>query len=196
MPSNDSNYRVNDNLNSFKILKRPVNMDRNRERDSVCTSGNDSNQNQTIITLEDNTRTQYVPQVRILKRPNANSKDTSDQTLTSNRKSTNGNKSQTNNKTYEEREAEYAKARLRILGSASAPEEDTTSTQSTSMAATSAAAVSSGTKTKTSPESRSTKLGLLNNTNELNTVPIIRLPLGPDGTKGFSGHSLHSPQHR
>ncbi|CAG2112033.1 unnamed protein product [Medioppia subpectinata] len=186
--SNDTNNRVYDNLNAIKILKRPVNREAiNRESECLVNSGNDPNQNQTIITLEDNTRTQYVPQVRILKRQ----KDSTGQSPTN--KPSNGN--QTNSKTYEEREAEYAKARLRILGSASAPEEESnSSTTAGAVPVTSSGAQNSKTKTTPTTESRSTKLGLLNNCNELNAVPIIRLPLGPDGTKGFNRQT--SPQHR
>lgn len=64
------------------------------------------------ITFEDNTRTQYVPKVKILKRPisGQNGSDLSP------------NKSQPvqppMNKSLQEREAEYARVRLRILGSA------------------------------------------------------------------------------
>ncbi|XP_015788978.1 SUZ domain-containing protein 1 [Tetranychus urticae] len=68
------------------------------------------------ITLEDNTRTQYVPQVRILQRPKeptaAGSKNNQDGESKSHCKSIG------NTKSYQEREAEYAKVRLRILGSA------------------------------------------------------------------------------
>lgn len=189
-PSIGSNNRVNENLNSIKILKRPTNspISSSRMNDSV----NDSNQNQTTglgpqITLEDNTRTQYVPQVRILKR-----QERDDKSVSNDRKSLNSSKSQSNSKTYEEREAEYAKARLRILGSASAPEETPVSPLSGT-----SSSVGTNTSNALSPENRSTKLRSLQNssTNETpNNVPIIRLPLGPDGTKGFKREP--SPQNR
>ncbi|XP_054159337.1 SUZ domain-containing protein 1-like [Oppia nitens] len=178
-----TNNSTNDN--SIRILKRPTNIVSNMS--SANTSSSDTNQNQTIITLEDNTRTQYVPPVRILKRPDTRFCDPNNKSLN---KLTNGNKS-TNSKTYEEREADYAKARLRILGSASAPEEDTNLTQNSSLAAIAM-------NNRLSPESSSTKLDLNKHLNETtNNVPIIRLPLGPDGTKGFNSQiRAQQQQHR
>lgn len=139
--------------NVIKILKRP-------------STGNTTETSNTgpQITLENNTRSQYVPQVRILKRPNAKHNSSHDNSLIDSKSS--AVKSQTNNKTYEEREAEYAKARLRILGSASATEE------------------CNNEKTDNNDATlNSTKLQLTNNSNE---VPVIRLPIGPNGSKGFA----------
>ena len=167
-----SNNIFIDNSNSIKILKRPTKVEQtasavvdftrsevetNQCHSSICPQ----------ITLEDNTRTQYVPQVRILKRPNAN-KDSA-----TNDRSLSGNRSQTNNKTLEEREAEYARARLRIMGSASAPEESNQNSSSRSSPQT------------TSSSNSSPKWSPLTNNSESN-VPILRLPVGPDGTRGFN----------
>ncbi|XP_074602443.1 SUZ RNA-binding domain-containing-like [Brevipalpus obovatus] len=73
------------------------------------------------ITLEDNTRTQYVPQVKILKRPKglsdgAKSGQDGDKNSSPGKSQSSGNPNMT--KSLQEREAEYAKVRLRILGSA------------------------------------------------------------------------------
>ena len=93
------------------------------------------------------------------------------------RKTINGNKSQANSKTYEEREAEYAKARLRILGSASAPEEITQT--SGSLPSSAQTGNTYNLSPNSSPKSSQNKSCVETN------VPILRLPIGPDGTKGF-----------
>jgi hypothetical protein len=203
-PSITSNNTISDNYNSIKILKRPTNATTTDSKLNSLAIQTNQNPNQTQtnsippqITLEDNTRTQYVPQVRILKRPNAKTNnESSDKSMSAlDRKSMTANRSQTNNKTYEEREAEYAKARLRILGSASAQEETNCSTELCQLSSSSSNSnSSSGTLSPTNSRSNSanntpissTKLGLVNNcNNDLNNVPIIRLPHGPDGSKGF-----------
>jgi hypothetical protein len=210
-PSITSNNTISDNYNSIKILKRPTNATTtptatdSKLNSSAIQTNQTPNETQNNssgpqITLEDNTRTQYVPQVRILKRPNAKTiNESSDKSMSAlDRKSMTANRSQTNNKTYEEREAEYAKARLRILGSASAQEETNCSTELCQLSSSSNSNSSSGTNssnTLSPTNSRSnsanntpissTKLGLVNSNNDLNNVPIIRLPLGPDGSKGF-----------
>ncbi len=204
-PSIRSNNTITDNYNSIKILKRPTNATTTDSKLNSFAIQTNQNPNQTQtnspqITLEDNTRTQYVPQVRILKRPNAKTiNESSDKSMSAlDRKSMTSNRSQTNNKTYEEREAEYAKARLRILGSASAQEETNCSTElcqlSSSNSNNSSGSNSSNTLSPTNSSSNSanntpissTKLGLVNNcNNDSNNVPIIRLPHGPDGSKGF-----------
>jgi hypothetical protein len=73
-------------------------------------------------------------------------------------------------KSYQEREAEYAKVRLRILGSAVPDYED----QEPS--------------TNTNPLSSSTYYKKVDNENVYkgSDVPIIRNPQGPNGSKGFS----------
>lgn len=163
-----ANSAFNDNCNSIKILKRPSNVEK-----IDLVKGPDANQSNLCpqITLEDNTRTQYVPQVRILKRPNAD-KDKSG----ANDKSLNPSRSQMNSKTYQEREAEYAKARLRIMGSASAPEE---SNQNSSARGNPQTSNSYNTSPKWSSQTDAV------NSRESN-VPILRLPIGPDGTGGFN----------
>ncbi|XP_022916220.1 SUZ RNA-binding domain-containing [Onthophagus taurus] len=99
-----------------------------------------------ILTGDDALRSQYVPPeptVKILKRPTNN---------------------QTNNdakvfqpkKTLKEREQEYAKARLRILGEASSHEKD------------------------------DEKICIQNKLKSSESENVLRQPRGPDGTKGFT----------
>ncbi|XP_023228533.1 SUZ domain-containing protein 1-like [Centruroides sculpturatus] len=100
------------------------------------------------VKLEETTRTQYVPQVKILKRPN----DTKSG-------STGNEKSPSKHpvKTLQQREAEYAEARLRILGASCSRDEE---------------------------KEKINRLTLISSDNsELNVT--IRQPHGPDGTKGF-----------
>ncbi|XP_044728463.1 SUZ domain-containing protein 1 isoform X2 [Chrysoperla carnea] len=112
-----------------------------------------------IIVGEDALRSQYVPPeptVKILKRPSSNG--------------TQSDKQVTNikpiqpMKTLRQREQEYAEARLRILGEAKSPEENNCETNSVIV------------------NNRLLTAGVLR-PSELEG--IIRLPRGPDGTKGF-----------
>ncbi|CAG9812409.1 unnamed protein product [Phaedon cochleariae] len=103
-----------------------------------------------ILTGDDALRTQYVPpepSVKILKRPSKNSHLNGD------------SKVYQPKKTLQQREQEYAEARLRILGEAS-PEklEEKISIQ------------------KSRPTERTID------------VNVIRMPKGPDGTTGFNIH--------
>ncbi|RWS24561.1 hypothetical protein B4U80_07981 [Leptotrombidium deliense] len=125
------------------------------------------------ITLEDSTRTQYVPQVKILKRPKEG-KGGSDGSgkLSPVKNSLNNGKSNTQGKSYEEREANYAKVRLRIMGSAAPTydenEENNDSTKTTN--------------TDAGPSSRMNGDLMRGQVD----VPILRQPQGPDGSKGFT----------
>ncbi|GFY59354.1 SUZ domain-containing protein [Trichonephila inaurata madagascariensis] len=102
------------------------------------------------MKLEDSSRTPYIPQVKILKRPN------DAKTVVVSEKSP----SRQPAKTLQQREAEYAEARLRILGSASS-EDEQSSSNSNSMSVASS-------EKRTEAE-----------------VVVVRLPRGPDGTNGF-----------
>lgn len=104
------------------------------------------------MRLEDNSRTQYIPQVKILKRPN----DAKTVGVVSDR-----SPSRQPVKTLMQRKAEYAEARLRILGSAHSEEED--------QAPSNASPVSVTTLEKKIEAE----------------VIALRLPRGPDGTNGF-----------
>lgn len=100
------------------------------------------------VKLEDTTRTQYVPQVKILKRPN----DTKPGSTGSER-----SPSKHPVKTLQQREAEYAEARLRILGASCSRDEE---------------------------KEKINRLAIIGSDNyEISTT--LRQPLGPDGTKGF-----------
>ncbi|XP_076320358.1 SUZ RNA-binding domain-containing-like isoform X1 [Tachypleus tridentatus] len=102
------------------------------------------------VMLEDSSRTPYMPQVKILKRP-------SDA-----RFGGNGEKSPNRQpvKTLQQREAEYAEARRRILGSG--PSED---------------------ETQKVMICRDT-INIIDNKCDGNNV--VRQPRGPDGTSGFA----------
>lgn len=67
------------------------------------------------MRLEDSSRTPYIPQVKILKRPN----DAKTTGVVSDK-----SPSRQPVKTLMQRKAEYAEARLRILGSAHSEEEE------------------------------------------------------------------------
>lgn len=76
----------------------------------------------SVMMQEDSTRTQYKPQLRILKRPDSGG---------SNQSSTQDNtKSKPVHKTLAEREAQYAEARARILGACA---EESTDSEKTEM---------------------------------------------------------------
>ena len=113
---------------------------------NVSYNGTNGTPMNIILTGDDALRSQYVPPeptVKILKRPTRNTQ-------------TNDNKTQQPKKTLQQREEEYAQARLRILGEAQnidKVEEKICSIQS-----------------------KPTRC-------EVNNV--IRSPKGPDGTKGF-----------
>ncbi|XP_076060829.1 SUZ RNA-binding domain-containing isoform X2 [Oratosquilla oratoria] len=103
-----------------------------------------------MVTGEDEHRTPYIPQERkimILRRPAANEEPQSNEVTTKQRQPF---------KTLEQREADYAAARLRIMGNSKSLEE--TSTRPL------VSKVASGTE----------------------DVTITRTPRGPDGTMGFS----------
>ena len=141
--------QIDNQTSAIKILKRPV----HASNDSYIQTS------QLNIALEDNTRTQPSfdkPTFKILKRPDNNNGSSS---------SENNSTSKVRNhakKTFEEREALYAEARQRILGSAT-PNYDEEDINVTS------------------------ESNLKNNFNnsKIVEVPITRLPHGPDGSKGF-----------
>lgn len=132
----------------------------------------------TTVELEDSTRTQFKAPLKILKRekPGKNSSNSSNES---------GGSRVT--KTYEEREAEYKKARERILGSALPPPSPPPSSdfpvQASPLLPT---PVSSNPVYKppllaTPSTSRSMMSGQME-------VPLLRQPQGPsvDGAKGFT----------
>ncbi|KAI0228803.1 SUZ domain-containing protein 1 [Lamellibrachia satsuma] len=109
-----------------------------------------------VRLTEDTTRTVYQPQVKILKRNPDGLPGAGDMAAASSRAA-----ACKPLKTLQEREAAYAEARLRIMGSAD-----------------------SGSASEPAQESRPARL-----TEQLETMKVtenvIRQPSGPDGTKGF-----------
>lgn len=108
------------------------------------------------------------PQIKILKRPQHNGAGQGSQQGTL----SNGNgqgKPKQQLKTLQQKEAEYAEARLRILGQAAAPEDLTLSPDTNNLSK------------------------LQNRMENLRTEEpaIVRLPKGPDGTRGFSQQQHH-----
>lgn len=125
-----------------------------------------------VILQEDVPRTQYVPpqpQVKILKRPSGVTKSEGSLLV-------NGEKSSKQPiKTLQQREAEYAEARLRILGAAKNEEE----IAEERLANITLAAVMDCPKvTEAAQPLESLRL--------VDAVQVIRAPRGPDATKGFS----------
>lgn len=181
---------TNITFNPVKILKRPTGTS---TTPSTALLPSPESQPKGVtgpqILLEDNTRTQYVPQVRILKRPNGpNGKGGSSAD------SRGGNsRGQASTKTLEEREAEYAKARLRILGS-STPQDSSSPTEP-------ATTFSPGSSKTSSPTNSAKQNGINSGSNSLSNapkcdVPVVRQPQGPtEGSKGFNQPHFH-PQQR
>ncbi|XP_053213169.1 SUZ domain-containing protein 1-like isoform X2 [Panonychus citri] len=136
---------------------------------------------------EDNTRTQYVPQVRILQRPKGppqGSKNGQDGENKSPSKS-NGNNLIT--KSYQEREAEYAKVRLRILGSAVPDYKDSDLVPSASLSfASSTSTSTSNTVVTNSRQANGDISSQASGSKSSCELPVVRFPQGPDGSKGFS----------
>ncbi|XP_043470763.1 SUZ domain-containing protein 1 [Leptopilina heterotoma] len=126
---------------------------------SRLTSTNGSG-TRMIILGDDALRSQYVPPkptVKILKRPSRNSQGSGDGPLL------NGEKPKQPIKSLKQREQEYAEARKRILGEEKSPEEKILQDVS-----------------KIQPKPSVSVLGANESSN------VIRMPLGPDGTKGFN----------
>lgn len=113
------------------------------------------------LLLEEGNRTQYTPQVKILKRQ-------TDQGLGDSKNK--GNKGP--QKTLQQREAEYKEARLRILGAPMATED------SNNLAANFSA--------ENRPIRLVKQVDDLKQQQAENSVTILRDPKGPDGTAGFS----------
>lgn len=121
----------------------------------------------TNIEIEGSTKTQYQPKLVILKREKKNDPKSSEGSTMSSR-------SGPPQKSYEEREADYMRARERILGSSSA-----TTVQQPNASATTATPSDSSQRTSSSCVIRP-QVGQ-------SEVPLLRQPQGPsvDGGKGF-----------
>lgn len=133
---------------------------------------------QPKVVLEDDTRTQFVPKLRILNRPNARSgagaKDVR----------TNEEIQRALMKSLEEKQAEYAKARLRILGALPSEKDVPEAAEAFNLKDISDTLEPVATSApSTLPP---TQLPIINNNTTTNDVPVIRQPAAPDGTRGFS----------
>lgn len=120
-----------------------------------------------IVQGEDSIRTQYAPpepSVKILKRPTKDMKDNSSNSdsITLLNGESKGNRQPV--KTLQQRQLDYAEARLRILGEAKSPEDELDDKLD---------------KMNLNP----TGVMLLR---PCDVVNIVRYPRGPDGTKGFN----------
>ncbi|KAH9407189.1 SUZ domain-containing protein 1 [Tyrophagus putrescentiae] len=155
-------------------------------------------QHRPRVTLEDDTRTQFVPRLRILNRPNAS--DRSDQDGKDALLRTAEERNRALLKSFEEKRAEYAKARLRILGEEMPQEEVVAAAASPFNLSemkealldgqnTSSTSNNSNTSTTTStpllPTPSSQPLSAVNNAGSAN---VLRQPTAPDGTRGFHHH--------
>ncbi|XP_012255842.1 SUZ domain-containing protein 1 [Athalia rosae] len=130
------------------------------EVEASCLMENQNSNTRMIILGEDGLRTQYVPPkptVKILKRPARHSQGSGDGPLL------NGDcKPKPAIKSLKQREQEYAEARKRILGEERSPEEK------------SVCEVNRIQPKFTSPTGS-------------NLPPnVLRMPIGPDGTRGFN----------
>ncbi|OWF46690.1 SUZ domain-containing protein 1-like isoform X1 [Mizuhopecten yessoensis] len=127
----------------------------NKKLEEIKISNQDDKKMTGSLVLENQDRTQYQPQVRILKRrsdPGATASSQQDASKGSVNK---------HNKTLEQREKEYAEARLRILGCASG-----------------------GFETEQTTDNRPSPRQAQQNNNN-NATDILRQPRGPDGSNGF-----------
>ncbi|CAL8400759.1 unnamed protein product [Boreogadus saida] len=132
------------------------------QREKVLSNSSSRSPLRTAIVIQDDSLPAAPPpQIRILKRPSANGSLGSPGSQ---------NRPTPQVKSLAQREAEYAEARKRILGSAS-PEESPQEKSNTDR---------SGRVTGTSPSAEPRS-----NNNNNNTV---RQPAGPDGTQGFRQH--------
>lgn len=136
--------------------------------DRPIISSNQGSYMGPVIVEDDIARTPYMPpepQVKILKRPSASTKQDNGMSVVNGERS-----SKQPVKTLQQREAEYAEARLRILGSAKSEEEIA--------------------------EERLAKMGI-SQPSEIairgiqiampqEISSIVRQPYGPDGTSGFT----------
>ncbi|XP_046910136.2 uncharacterized protein LOC124491522 [Dermatophagoides farinae] len=189
----------NQNLNgesssssSFRIIQRVSNNIDDNDTDSPFT-------NQPKIILEDdNTRTKFVKGLRILNRPNKNSDSGKNETKSNEAE----NIHEKLKKSFKEKQAEYAKARLRILGEVM-PDEDLVfnmtaainlNNSSEQNQQTTQPTMMSDVFSNNNNNNKQPLLNLIRTNNDNDNERIIRQPLGPDGTRGFHHHHHHEKQ--
>ncbi|XP_078615684.1 SUZ RNA-binding domain-containing-like [Branchiostoma floridae x Branchiostoma japonicum] len=148
---NDDVFDSWEDLADSGELERRLEKDMKTKEIKISKKNNNRSPAAPIVLEEDTQRTQYQPQLKILKRP-TNSPDTSSPN------STDG-KPKAKHKTLAQREAEYAEARLRILGATSAEE--------------------------TQEERPAHLVQQLEELKVEDGVNVVRQPRGPDGSAGF-----------
>lgn len=116
------------------------------------------------VVLEDSSRTQFVSKLRILNRPNKSTDQSKDS-------SSSDDVQRKLQKSFEEKQAEYAKARLRILGE-QMPNEQLVLSESLNQITIGGEAIDSSQNS-----SPSKKAPITSN--------VTREPIVPDGTTGF-----------
>ncbi|CAG5120417.1 unnamed protein product [Candidula unifasciata] len=128
-----------------------------------------------MIIAEDSGRTQYQPQVRILRR-DTKGPCFSSQNLTNSTETTSNSKLSKHSKSLQQREAEYAQARLRIFGYLAPDDDDDGDSEacdeSPIVYGSSIQNQSSAQIIKPDPTSPH--------------IAVLRQPKGPDGTAGFT----------
>lgn len=173
-PLNNNQCLNGESSSSFRIIQRVSN--------NIDDNESPFTNQPKIILEDDNTRTKFVKGLRILNRPNKNADLGKNDTKANEAE----NIHEKLKKSFKEKQAEYAKARLRILGEVM-PDEDLVFNMNAAMDLN-----------KQNPEAQSitsnnnNKQPLLNliRTNNENdgNGRIIRQPIGPDGTRGFHHH--------
>lgn len=131
------------------------------------------------VVFEDNNRTQFVNKLRILNRPNKSSEQNKYGLNNS------ANVQEMLQKSFEEKQAEYAKARLRILGEEMPTENlilDVNNSLNQITLDTSPTAANMSTSSSTNSLKSMMKTSKPNIPNQ---IVIIREPAVPDGTIGF-----------
>lgn len=171
--NNESSPKSSSSTSTFKVLQRIT--------PNSCNDSNFDNQddfpfiNQPKITLEENssTRIPLVKTMKILNRPNQKNSSSTKDNLDDEDEIQRRLK-----KSFEEKQAEYAKARLRIFG-----EESTNDDIVLNNLTNSIDSFNLQDKMK-----KSINLQELVKENNPNHSAIIRQPKAPDGTRGFSRH--------
>jgi hypothetical protein len=130
-----------------------------------------------LILTEDSGRTQYQPQVRILRRE-AKGPGSSSQNHINSSGATSISKLSKHSKSLQQRAAEYAQARLRIFGSLP-PDDDEDNDSDDVTSDETQKSCDSNVQSQSSPES-------VKSDPSSPHMTVLRQPKGPDGTNGFT----------
>ncbi|BFZ23499.1 hypothetical protein BsWGS_26538 [Bradybaena similaris] len=130
-----------------------------------------------MIISEDSGRSQYQPQVRILRR-DAKGPCFSSSNISNSTETTSISKSSKHSKSLQQREAEYAQARLRIFGSLAADDDDNENADSEACDE-SPVVIGSSIQNQSSPQ-------IIKPDPTSPHIEVLRQPKGPDGTAGFT----------